>query len=88
MIDKKKKTAVAAELKKSDKDTGSSGVQVAIMTARINELAQHIKANPKDNASTRGLQRLVNIRKKLLSYLKRTDVATYEDVIKKLGLRK
>ena len=88
MIEKNKKKAAAAPLKKSDKDTGSSGVQIAIMTARIAEISEHIKANPKDNAGKRGLQRLVNLRKKLLAYLKRTDSATYEDVIKKLNLRK
>ena len=82
------KQELTQAFKKNPQDTGSTPVQIAIMTSRINEMAEHFKKNPKDNAGKMGLQRLVNSRKKLLAYLKRTDPAAYEDTIKKLNLRK
>jgi small subunit ribosomal protein S15 len=88
MITKEKKQKLISDFKTNPKDTGSSQVQVAVLTARINELAEHFKSHPKDNASKRGLVKLVNNRKTLLGYLKKTDPAAYEGTIKKLGLRK
>jgi small subunit ribosomal protein S15 len=73
---------------RSTADTGSSEVQVAILTARINDLAPHFKAHMKDHHSRRGLLKMVNQRKSLLTYLKRCDVHRYTALIQKLGLRK
>jgi small subunit ribosomal protein S15 len=69
-------------------DTGSPEVQVALLTARINELAPHFKAHLKDHHGRRGLLKMVNQRKRLLSYLKETDASRYTALIQKLGLRK
>ncbi len=69
-------------------DTGSSEVQVALLTARINDLTEHFKAHAKDHHSRRGLLKLVSSRRRLLDYLKRTDNAKYLGLIKELGLRK
>ncbi|MBH9553818.1 30S ribosomal protein S15 [Inhella gelatinilytica] len=69
-------------------DTGSPEVQVALLTARINELTPHFKANPKDHHGRRGLLKMVNSRKRLLAYLKDRDSGRYVELIKKLGLRK
>lgn len=69
-------------------DTGSSEVQVAILTARINSLGEHLNVHTKDYSSRRGLLAMVSKRRKLLDYLKRTDNAKYLDLIKKLGLRR
>ncbi|MDR1008722.1 MAG: 30S ribosomal protein S15 [Rickettsiales bacterium] len=88
MLSKDKKQSVIKNFAKKTGDTGSSEVQIALLTERINSLAPHFKENVKDNASHRGLIRLVNTRKKLLKYLERTDRAAYEETIKKLGLRK
>ncbi len=81
-----------AEIVKSNaraaNDTGSPEVQVALLTARINGLMPHFKANMKDHHSRRGLLKMVNSRKSLLSYLKSKDASRYTDLIQKLGLRK
>ena len=69
-------------------DTGSSEVQVALLTARINDLTGHFKVHVKDHHSRRGLLKLVSRRRRLLDYLKRTDVEKYAGLIKELGLRK
>ena len=69
-------------------DTGSPEVQVAILTERINNLTEHFKSHAKDNHSRRGLLMLVNKRRSLLDYLRKTDAARYTDLIAKLGLRK
>ncbi len=87
-ITKTRKQDLIKEFKINEKDTGSSVVQVAILTERIKNLTEHFKVNKKDNAGKRGLMKMVNNRKTLLAYLKRTDVKSYEEVIKKLGLRK
>lgn len=88
-IEKSKKIALNAEYKSSDKDNGgSSEAQIAVLTERILNLTEHMKVNHKDQHSKRGLLLMVNRRKKLQMYLKRTDPAKYEDLIKKLGLRK
>ena len=68
-------------------DVGSTGVQVAILSERISNLTEHLKTHKKDNHSTRGLLVLVSRRKRLLKYLKRKNLAQYQELIKKLGLR-
>lgn len=73
---------------RSANDTGSPEVQVALLTARINSLTPHFKANMKDHHGRRGLLKMVNTRKSLLVYLKRKDAARYVALIQKLGLRK
>lgn len=81
------KADIVNEFQRADKDTGSSEVQVSIMTSRIKYLTEHFKSNKKDFHSRRGLQALVNKRRKLLKYLKRKDQDRYSALIKKLGLR-
>ncbi len=76
------------ELAIHDKDTGSSEVQVALLTKKIETLSSHIKNNKKDKHSSVGLLRAVNKRKKLLDYLKRNKIESYKDVISKLNIRK
>ncbi|MBN1325268.1 MAG: 30S ribosomal protein S15 [Alphaproteobacteria bacterium] len=88
-ITKVKKTELISQFKISDVDNGgSSAAQVAVLTERINNLTEHMKFNKKDQHSKRGLLLMVNRRKKLLSYIKKNNVSEYEDLIKKLGLRK
>ena len=88
MISKEKKQAVIAEYARSEGDTGSPEVQIAVLTARIQELTEHMKKNPKDFHSNRGLLKLVGQRRGLLAYLKKTDIERYSALIEKLGLRK
>ena len=88
MIAKDKKQAVIAEYARSEGDTGSPEVQVAILTARIKEITEHMKANPKDFHSNRGLLKLVGQRRGLLDYLKKKDINRYRALNEKLGLRK
>ena len=80
--------AIIQEHKRSDNDTGSTEVQIALLTARIKDLTEHFKTHIHDHHSRQGLLRLVNQRRKLLDYLKKTDIARYRDLIAKLGLRK
>ena len=87
-ISAERKQEVIKEHATSDGDTGSPEVQVAILTERIRNLTDHFKANHKDNHSRRGLLTMVNKRRSLLAYLKKTDLGRYNDLIKKLGLRK
>ena len=82
------KKTVIADHKRSDTDTGSPEVQVALLTTRINELSSHFEDHKKDHHSRRGLLRMVNTRRKLLDYLKRKDLARYQELIAKLGLRR
>ena len=88
MISKEKKTAIINEYATCPGDTGSPEVQIAVLTARIKELTEHMKANPKDFHSGRGLQKLVGQRRGLLAYLKKKDIARYRALIERLGLRK
>ncbi|MCQ2543967.1 MAG: 30S ribosomal protein S15 [Lachnospiraceae bacterium] len=88
MISKEKKQAVIAEYARSAGDTGSPEVQIAVLTARILELTEHMKKNPKDFHSNRGLLKMVGQRRGLLDYLKKTDIERYRALIEKLGLRK
>lgn len=82
------KAKIVAEHARGDNDTGSPEVQVALLTAQINHLQDHFKANIHDHHSRRGLLRMVSQRRKLLDYLKRKDQARYSDLISKLGLRR
>ena len=88
MISKEKKQAIIAEYGRSEGDTGSPEVQVAILTARIQELTEHLKTNKKDHHSRRGLLKMVGQRRGLLGYLKDKDIERYRALIEKLGLRK
>ena len=87
-ITKDAKAVLIAENRKSEKDTGSPEVQVAILTGRIKNLTEHFKINPKDHHSRRGLLMLVGQRKRLLAYLKKVDIMRYRALSEKLGLRK
>lgn len=82
------KAQVVQQFQRAVADTGSSEVQVALLTERINGLTEHFKAHTKDNHSRRGLLKMVSQRRKLLDYLKRTDADKYRNVIERLGLRK
>ncbi len=88
MISKEKKTAIIKEYGRFEGDTGSPEVQIAILTARIKELTEHIKANPKDHHSGRGLLKMVGKRRGLLDYYKKNDLEGYRALIAKLGIRK
>lgn len=88
MISKEKKTAIIAEYARKEGDTGSPEVQIAILTARINDLTDHFKANPKDHHSRRGLLKMVGQRRGLLAYLKKNDIERYRSLIERLGIRK
>lgn len=87
-IAKEQKAAIVADNARGQNDTGSTEVQVALLTARINDLNGHFKAHLKDHHSRRGLIKMVNRRKSLLSYLKGKDLDRYRALIEKLGLRK
>lgn len=82
------KAEIVKDYQRQQGDTGSPEVQVALLTARINYLTPHFKENSKDHHSRRGLLKLVSRRRRLLDYLKRTDVDTYRSLISRLGLRK
>ena len=88
MISKEKKTAIMNEYARTRGDTGSPEVQVAVLTARIQELTEHLKENPKDHHSRRGMLKMVGQRRGLLEYLKKKDIERYRALIEKLGLRK
>ena len=88
MISSEKKQEIVAEFGKDAQDTGSPEVQVALLTARIQELQEHFNKHPKDHHSRRGLLKMVGKRRNLLAYLKSKDVERYRVLIEKLGLRK
>ncbi|MBR4982772.1 MAG: 30S ribosomal protein S15 [Lachnospiraceae bacterium] len=88
MISKEKKTAIINEYARFEGDTGSPEVQIAVLTARIAELTEHLKSNQKDHHSRRGLLKMVGKRRGLLDYLKKTDIEGYRALIEKLGIRK
>lgn len=87
-ITKEKKSELISEYQGSANDTGSTEVQIAMLTERINNLAEHFKANKKDNNSRRGLLRMIGRRKRLLRYLERKDYEGYKTLIGRLGLRR
>ena len=82
------KQNIIASARVHDTDTGSPEVQVALLTARINHLTEHLKANKNDHHSRRGLLKMVGKRRKMLDYLAKKDVERYRAVIAKLGIRK
>ena len=87
-MDKEKKTDIISNYQLREKDTGSTDVQVAILTERIKELTSHMAANRHDYHTQRGLLKLVGQRRRLLNYLSKEDVGRYNKLIKSLGLRK
>ena len=87
-ITKERKNALVQEFKEHDTDTGSSTVQVAMLTERINNLTEHFKTHKKDFHSRRGLLKLVSLRRRLLDFLKREDQGKYQEVVQRLNLRK
>ena len=82
------KDKIINEFQKKAKDTGSSEVQIALLTKRINSLTEHFKNNKKDNHSREGMIKLISRRRRLLGYLKKRDLKRYEEIIQKLNLRK
>ena len=82
------KCSIIAKYKRSEGDTGSAEVQIALLTARIANLSDHFKVNIHDHHSRQGLLRIVNSRRKMLSYLKKSDISRYRDLIADLGLRR
>lgn len=82
------KEKIVSDYKTHNSDTGSSQVQIALLTQRINELTQHFKIHKKDNHSRRGLLKMVSRRRKLLDYLKRKDINEYHTIIERLGIRR
>jgi len=88
MMTKEKKEEIIKTHRRDEKDTGSPEVQIALLTERIKELTEHLKANPNDNHSRRGLLKMVGNRRNLLNYLAKKDVQRYRDIVAKLGLRK
>lgn len=88
MLTKETKTEIINEYARSEGDTGSPEVQVAILTYRIKELTEHLKTNHKDHHSRRGLLKMVGKRRGLLDYLKSVDIERYRVLIEKLGIRK
>ncbi len=84
---KERKQEIIEKFAQSKNDTGSAQVQIALLTERINELTEHLKANPKDNHSRRGLLKLVGKRKGFLSYLEKTDLDAFRALKKELNLR-
>ena len=88
MILKEKKQEVSATNRLHETDTGSPEVQIAILTARINELTEHLKVHKKDKHSQRGMLKMVGHRRQLLNYLQKKDIERYRAIIQKLGLRK
>ena len=82
------KDKIISEFQKKNKDTGSSEVQIALLTKRINLLTEHFKKNKKDNHSREGMIKLISRRRRLILYLKKNDLKRYEEIIKKLNLRK
>jgi small subunit ribosomal protein S15 len=82
------KEKIVKDYKTHGNDTGSSQVQIALLTQRINELTEHFKVHSKDNHSRRGLLKMVSRRRKLLDYLRKRDIDQYHDIIQKLGLRR
>ena len=85
---KERKQEIINTYRRDEKDTGSSEVQIALLTERIAELTEHLKVHPKDNHSRRGLLKMVGKRRSLLNYLAKKDLNRYRDIAQKLSLRK
>ena len=87
-MEKEKKAQIINEYKRHEGDTGSSEVQIALLTERINHLNEHLKEHPYDNHSRRGLLKMVGQRRGLLDYIKSKDIEKYRDIVARLDLRK
>ena len=87
MLSQDKKTELIEEYQLEEGDTGSPEVQIAILSYRIKDLTEHLKANPKDHSSRRGLFKMIRRRKGLLNYLKDNDIERYRAIIEKVGIR-
>ena len=87
-INRENKTKIIDHYARSEKDTGSPEVQIAILSERITNLTEHFQSHKKDNHSRTGLMRLINQRRSLLAYLKKSNKESYEKLIEKLGIRK
>ncbi|MEM9701553.1 MAG: 30S ribosomal protein S15 [Planctomycetota bacterium] len=87
-ITKDRKQEVVADFRRADNDTGSSEVQIAVLTERINNLTEHLREHKQDHTSRRGLLALVSTRRRLLRYMQRTKPAVYRDLLTRLNLRK
>ena len=85
---KERKTEIVKTYAKGENDTGSTAVQVALLTERINELTEHLKVHKKDNHSRRGLFKMIGKRRNLLNYLAKKDLPRYREIVKQLNLRK
>ncbi|MDD5475259.1 MAG: 30S ribosomal protein S15 [Syntrophales bacterium] len=88
MFDEDRKKEIITTFKKHDNDTGSPEVQIALLSARIEYLTEHFKVHKKDHHSRRGLLKLVGKRRRLLDYLKNTEIDRYREIIQRLGLRR
>ncbi len=86
-MQKSKKQEIIEKFSRKENDQGSAPVQVALLTARIEELTEHFRGHPKDHHSRRGLLKMVGRRRRLLNYMRRTDLERYRSVIEELGLR-
>lgn len=86
-LTRQKKEEIVKDYRKSDTDTGSAMVQVALLTERIKELTEHLNVHKKDFSSQRGLRKMVGQRRRLLKYVKRRDLTVYKELIQKLGIR-
>lgn len=87
-VTREKKTEIIGEYRRGESDTGSPEVQIAVLTHRISSLTAHLKSHHKDHASRRGLLMLVSRRRRLLDYVKRTNIESYRGLIERLGLRR
>jgi len=87
-LEKEKKGAIIADFKVHEGDTGSAEVQVALLTERVKQLSEHLKAHPHDHHTRRGLLKLIGQRRRLLAYIAKGDVKRYRSLITRLGLRK
>ena len=87
MITKEKKQSTVEKFGKTPRNSGDTGVQIALLTARINDLTDHFRKNPKDHHSRRGLLMMVGKRRRLLEYLRKTDIERYRQLLDDLGLR-
>ena len=88
IMDQAKKSDIRAQYQLHDKDTGSSEVQIALLSQRIEELTEHLKVHQKDNSSRYGLLKMVSSRRRLLNYLRSKDEKKYQDIVKRLKLRR
>lgn len=88
MLTSRKKQNVIKDIQAHDQDTGSAQVQIGLLSREVEELSKHLKKNPKDNSSRRGLLKMVSKRRKLLTYLSHEDEKAYTKLVKKLGLKK